>query len=209
MPLETKGVSRLTGVSRWTTFQAALPSSSTSEADVRISPLPENAAARRLFRLGDFQRALCRCPNPRQGLQGTADPPQLLLSVSRWTRFVRGVSWPSSRHASRWTVPKIRSSDASFLRRPSSSARSGLPNTAFKKNAHTEVTTDVIFLRKLDAGEAPTGENWVDLVDKKIKDEQGQTVTMALNSYYRPEPRYDDGPPQGHRVRCIVRENPP
>ena len=32
-----------------------------------------------------------------------------------------------------------------------------LPNTAFKKNAGTEVTTDIVMLRKLRAGESPTG----------------------------------------------------
>jgi hypothetical protein len=35
-----------------------------------------------------------------------------------------------------------------------------LPNDAFKKNAGTEVTTDIIMLRKLRAGEVPTGTAW-------------------------------------------------
>ena len=35
-----------------------------------------------------------------------------------------------------------------------------LPNDAFKKNAGTEVTTDIVMLRKLRAGEAPSGTAW-------------------------------------------------
>ena len=35
-----------------------------------------------------------------------------------------------------------------------------LPNTAFKKNAGTEVTTDIVMLRKLRVGESPPGPAW-------------------------------------------------
>ncbi len=35
-----------------------------------------------------------------------------------------------------------------------------LPNDAFKKNAGTEVTTDIVMLRKLRAGESPSGPLW-------------------------------------------------
>jgi N12 class adenine-specific DNA methylase len=35
-----------------------------------------------------------------------------------------------------------------------------LPNTAFKRNAGTEVTTDIVMLRKLLPGEAPKGPAW-------------------------------------------------
>src|ERR1700685_2582343 len=38
-----------------------------------------------------------------------------------------------------------------------------LPNTAFKGNAGTEVTTDILFLRKRRAGEQPGGEKWTGL----------------------------------------------
>ena len=38
-----------------------------------------------------------------------------------------------------------------------------LPNTAFKGNAGTEVTTDILFLRKRRAGEQPAGQNWTGL----------------------------------------------
>ena len=37
-----------------------------------------------------------------------------------------------------------------------------LPNTAFKQNANTEVTTDIVFLRKLLPGERPQGrDGWI------------------------------------------------
>ena len=35
-----------------------------------------------------------------------------------------------------------------------------LPNDAFKRNAGTEVTTDIVMLRKLRPGESPTGPAW-------------------------------------------------
>jgi N12 class adenine-specific DNA methylase/SAM-dependent methyltransferase len=35
-----------------------------------------------------------------------------------------------------------------------------LPNDTFKRNAGTEVTTDIVMLRKLRPGEAPTGPSW-------------------------------------------------
>jgi len=38
-----------------------------------------------------------------------------------------------------------------------------LPNTAFKANAGTEVTTDILFLRKRAPGQAASGEKWQEL----------------------------------------------
>ncbi len=55
-----------------------------------------------------------------------------------------------------------------------------LPNNAFLKNAGTEVTTDIIFLRKLKEGEQPTGQRWMDV--KTIKDKSGKEV--PLNEYF-------------------------
>ena len=40
-----------------------------------------------------------------------------------------------------------------------------LPNDAFKKNAGTEVTTDIVMLRKLRAGESPHGPAWKETAD--------------------------------------------
>ncbi|MGL4297329.1 MAG: transglycosylase SLT domain-containing protein [Aestuariivirga sp.] len=55
-----------------------------------------------------------------------------------------------------------------------------LPNDAFLKNAGTAVTTDIIFLRKLKDGEAPTGQSWMDV--KQVTDKTGKTV--PLNEYF-------------------------
>lgn len=59
-----------------------------------------------------------------------------------------------------------------------------LPNNAFLKNAGTEVTTDIIFLRKLAKGEKATGDRWMDV--KQIKDENG--VEVPLNEYFIERP---------------------
>ncbi|NLP65522.1 N-6 DNA methylase [Paraburkholderia sacchari] len=60
-----------------------------------------------------------------------------------------------------------------------------LPNTAFKKNALTEVTTDIVFFKKAKDGEIPD-RSWVDVVD--VPDIAGGD-DMPLNQYYvdRPE----------------------
>lgn len=55
-----------------------------------------------------------------------------------------------------------------------------LPNNAFLKNAGTEVTTDIIFLRKLKDGEQPTGQRWMEV--KQVTDKNGKTV--PLNEYF-------------------------
>ena len=40
-----------------------------------------------------------------------------------------------------------------------------LPNTAFKQNANTEVTTDIVFLRRLADGEKSSGPEWRNLAE--------------------------------------------
>lgn len=59
-----------------------------------------------------------------------------------------------------------------------------LPNDAFLKNAGTQVTTDIIFLRKLNEGEQPKGESWMDV--KQYKDASGKLV--PLNEYFVKHP---------------------
>ncbi len=54
-----------------------------------------------------------------------------------------------------------------------------LPNTAFKGNAGTEVTTDILFLQKRQPGEAPAGEQWTETEPIAI---EGRAI--ALNEYY-------------------------
>jgi len=54
-----------------------------------------------------------------------------------------------------------------------------LPNTAFKGNAGTEVTTDILFLKKRPEGEEPAGESWTETEPIEI---EGHAI--ALNEYY-------------------------
>ncbi|MGO9536790.1 MAG: methyltransferase domain-containing protein, partial [Limisphaerales bacterium] len=59
-----------------------------------------------------------------------------------------------------------------------------LPNDAFKKNAGTEVTTDIVMLRKLRAGESPCGATWKTSVD--FTNEQKEKI--PLNEYFVAHP---------------------
>ncbi len=59
-----------------------------------------------------------------------------------------------------------------------------LPNDAFKRNAGTEVTTDIVMLRKLRPGEAPTGAAWKETVS--FTNNIGEAFT--LNEYFAARP---------------------
>lgn len=59
-----------------------------------------------------------------------------------------------------------------------------LPNDAFLSNAGTQVTTDIIFLRKKAEGETSTGAAWLDV--KNYTDKDGNTV--PLNEYFVKHP---------------------
>ena len=59
-----------------------------------------------------------------------------------------------------------------------------MPNTAFKKNAGTEVTTDIVMLRKLRAGESPCGPAWKASVDF-TNDRQEK---FSINEYFAAHP---------------------
>ncbi len=54
-----------------------------------------------------------------------------------------------------------------------------LPNTAFKGNAGTEVTTDILFLQKRPAGKEPAGEPWTQTQPVQI-----EGTAVPLNEYY-------------------------
>src|SRR6266699_3730817 len=54
-----------------------------------------------------------------------------------------------------------------------------LPNTAFKGNAGTEVTTDILFLQKRPIGAAPAGEQWTETEPIEV---EGRAI--ALNEDY-------------------------
>ena len=59
-----------------------------------------------------------------------------------------------------------------------------LPNDAFKRNANTEVTTDIVFLRKRFEGEARSGPAWTELGE--TTNPVGETI--PLNEYFASRP---------------------
>jgi N12 class adenine-specific DNA methylase len=59
-----------------------------------------------------------------------------------------------------------------------------MPNNAFLKNAGTEVTTDIIFMRKRAEGEQATGDSWS--VVNTVQDAKG--IDVPLNEYYSKNP---------------------
>ena len=59
-----------------------------------------------------------------------------------------------------------------------------LPNDAFKKNANTKVTTDIVMLRKRLPGEGPKGPAWKALGE--ITNSEGETI--SLNEYFVAHP---------------------
>ena len=59
-----------------------------------------------------------------------------------------------------------------------------LPNTAFKQNANTEVTTDIIFLRRLADGERPGNVAWLRLAEHTARD----GTVFQINEYFAANP---------------------
>ena len=59
-----------------------------------------------------------------------------------------------------------------------------LPNTAFKQNANTEVTTDIVFLRKLATGEKPSGPAWLKLAEHR----NAEGAVFQINEYFAANP---------------------
>ena len=59
-----------------------------------------------------------------------------------------------------------------------------LPNTAFKQNANTEVTTDMVFLRRLHEGELLCGHDWRELAPHNNPD----GVAFRINRYFAGHP---------------------
>ena len=55
-----------------------------------------------------------------------------------------------------------------------------LPNTAFKRNANTEVTADVVILKKRGSKEAPRGEAWKKVVPYTTT--KGEVI--SINEYF-------------------------
>ncbi|MGB3297816.1 MAG: hypothetical protein WBA76_06065, partial [Phormidesmis sp.] len=61
-----------------------------------------------------------------------------------------------------------------------------LPGDAFKKNAGTEVTTDLIILQKLGEGFVPNGIAWTELEETGVLDSNGRP--LKTNQYYAQRP---------------------
>ncbi len=59
-----------------------------------------------------------------------------------------------------------------------------LPNNAFKKNANTEVTADIVFLRKPANGEKASGPAWLNLAEHVNAD----GVAFQINEYFAAHP---------------------
>jgi len=78
-----------------------------------------------------------------------------------------------------------------------------LPNTAFKKNAGTEVTTDIVMLRKLRSGESPRGPAWKASVDF-TNDRQEK---FSINEYFAVHPEMMLG--KMRLVRGMYRDGEP
>jgi len=60
-----------------------------------------------------------------------------------------------------------------------------LPNTAFKKNANTEVTADIVFLRRLADSEKASGPVWLNLAEHV----NAAGVTFQINEYFAAHPQ--------------------
>lgn len=59
-----------------------------------------------------------------------------------------------------------------------------LPNTAFKQNANTEVTTDIVFMRKRTFGEGSNSAPWLNLAEHQNRD----GVVFQINEYFVANP---------------------
>jgi hypothetical protein len=60
-----------------------------------------------------------------------------------------------------------------------------LPNTTFKKNANTEVTTDIVMLRRLNDGESPCGPAW----RERLPHTNSKGETIEINEYFAERPQ--------------------
>ena len=78
-----------------------------------------------------------------------------------------------------------------------------LPNDAFKKNAGTEVTTDILMLRKLRAGEKPCGPAWKGSFNYTNDTKED----IALNEYFVAHPEMMLG--KIRLARGMYRDNEP
>jgi hypothetical protein len=63
-----------------------------------------------------------------------------------------------------------------------------LPDTAFKQNALTEVTTDIVFFQR-NSGEKIRSKDWVHTGEIEVDDlKEGGRRTAVINKYYLDRP---------------------
>ncbi|MGI8436942.1 MAG: hypothetical protein ACR2NX_08575, partial [Chthoniobacterales bacterium] len=87
---------------------------------------------------------------------------------------------------SKGTLDKIDSSLRDYLHaRADLVGAIRLPNTAFKQNANTEVTTDIVFLRKRVEGEQPKRPAWLNLADNVNREGEA----FRINEYFAANPQ--------------------
>ena len=125
------------------------------DADIRAQPFEQIQTRRWILRPRHFQRAVWRLHRPRPALE------QLQVSHPRLFLRRRAGKGASGRSADVHHVAR-HDGQAGFDACANCSPRARnclgairLPNDAFKKNAGTEVTTDIVMLRKLRPGESP------------------------------------------------------
>ena len=90
---------------------------------------------------------------------------------------------------SRYTMDKANDKARSYLsKRADLLGAIRLPQTAFKKNAGTEVVTDVLFLQKREPGTKAGGAAWGTLNEVQGKDKDGKDHTFFVNEYFAEHP---------------------
>jgi N12 class adenine-specific DNA methylase len=86
---------------------------------------------------------------------------------------------------SKGTLDKVNSSLREYLAEKADFVGAvRLPNTAFRKNANTEVTADIVFLRKLANGEKASGPAWLNLAQHV----NAGGITFQINEYFAAHP---------------------
>ena len=76
-----------------------------------------------------------------------------------------------------------------------------LPSDAFKKNAGTEVTTDIIILKRLDEGEGPFKNDWMDIVPSGMTSQVYPGRELLINRYFLDNPHMMLGVPAEDKLQ--------
>jgi len=184
MPEEMLQRSSITGIET-DPLTARIAKALYPDADIREQPFEKIKAHRRIFRPRHFQCArLAITPFTTRAGTITNFPSTTISLPPRWTRCGRAACSCLSPRVTRWTN-SIQPCVNCFPGKTEFLGAIRLPNTAFKKNAGTEVTTDIVMLRKLRPGEPPRGPAWKVTVDF-TNDRQ---ETFSINQYSPPIPK--------------------